>query len=37
MIYHINSINKGIDIYNYKNEEWHQKRFNRNLIAHPVN
>ena len=30
-------INKGIDIYNYKNEEWHQKRFNRNLIAHPVN
>lgn len=30
-------INKGIDIYNYKNDEWHQKRYYRNLIAHPVN
>jgi hypothetical protein len=28
-------INKGIDIYNYQNNEWHQKRFLRNLTAHP--
>lgn len=29
-------INKGIDIYNYQNEEWHQKRYYRNLAAHPI-
>ncbi len=29
-------INKGIDIYNYQNEEWHQKRYYRNLVAHPI-
>ena len=28
-------INKGIDIYNYKNEEWHQKRYLRNQLSHP--
>lgn len=28
-------INKGIDIYNYQNEEWHQKRFLRNQLSHP--
>lgn len=27
-------INKGIDIYNYQNDEWHQRRQHRNLVAH---
>lgn len=27
-------INNGIDIYNYYNDDFHNKRFNRNLVAH---
>jgi vacuolar-type H+-ATPase subunit I/STV1 len=29
-------INKGIDIYNYQNDEWHQRRQQRNLVAHAI-
>ena len=29
-------INKGIDIYNYQNDEWHQKRYLRNNLAHSI-
>ena len=29
-------INKGINIYNYQNNEWHQKRYLRNNLAHAI-
>jgi len=27
-------INKGIDIYNYYNDDFHEKRYQRNVLAH---
>jgi hypothetical protein len=29
-------INKGIDIYNYQNDEFHQKRYLRNQLSHAI-
>lgn len=29
-------INKGIDIYNYQNDEFHQRRFLRNALSHSI-
>jgi len=29
-------INQGIDIYNYYNDDYHNKRYQRNLVAHAI-
>lgn len=29
-------INKGVNIYNYRNNEFHEKRYLRNQLSHPV-